>query len=148
MDYGTDPHDYLDEEILEYESDFRDIQNEKKYGMKRRGRYTMITKDLISHLMFVLEGSHLIVFWLDNDSVGENICFQILNMIKREKVECRSENVLRATFSSLAPLDILKCFDQLKLRPDFAKSQGCVARQEIDLRVGLAFTSFLTYQLK
>ena len=84
MGYETDPHDYLDEEVVEYESDFK----ERKSKMKRRNRSDIPTRDLISNLKYVLEGSHLIVLWLDNDSAGENICFQIMNMIEREKIDC------------------------------------------------------------
>ncbi|CAI2384000.1 unnamed protein product [Moneuplotes crassus] len=136
--YDLDPHNFLDDQLTDYPSDFKE--------RRRRGKFS--TSNIMENLEYVLSGSHLIIFWTDNDVAGENICFEVLKFIQKRRIECQFQNTLRAQFSSLSHIEIRESFDDLRYRPDKAKSMACHARDVIDLRVGIAFTTFLTYEIQ
>ena len=84
--------------------------------------------------------SHL-VLWLDCDREGENICFEVIRNVK--PVMSQPSGIWRARFSSLVPNDLVKAYEKLG-QPNENESKSVDARQEIDLKVGVAFTRFQT----
>ncbi|XP_021888952.1 DNA topoisomerase 3-beta isoform X1 [Carica papaya] len=85
--------------------------------------------------------SHL-VLWLDCDREGENICFEVIECAGFYTNDAR-RRVYRARFSSVTEKDILKAMDNL-VEPNKDEALAVDARQEIDLKVGVAFTRFQT----
>lgn len=81
-----------------------------------------------------------LVLWLDCDREGEAIAFEVLEV-------CRSANprlrVSRARFSALTAADLRRACATLT-SPNTHLSEAVLARSEIDLRIGAAFTRFLS----
>lgn len=87
---------------------------------------------------------NVLLLWLDCDLEGENIAYEVI------KVCCEANprlDVYRARFSALVERDI---FRTLKFpdRPNANMNDAVDARQEIDLRIGAAFTRFQTLRLQ
>lgn len=85
-----------------------------------------------------------LVLWLDCDREGENICFEVLQVVqgKRPRVQ-----VKRAHFSALTSRDLLHAVHNLQA-PNKRLSDAVEARQEMDLRVGAAFTRYQTVKFR
>ena len=84
-----------------------------------------------------------LVLWLDCDREGENIAFEVA------AVCCKAAprlNVLRAKFSAVSPGAVHTALATLR-PPDAALSDAVDARQEIDFRIGIAFTRWQTLAL-
>ncbi|KAK7280853.1 hypothetical protein RIF29_08385 [Crotalaria pallida] len=90
------------------------------------------------HLNQEARGCRYLVLWLDCDREGENICFEVL-----ESTGFNIRDTYRARFSSVTEKDVLKALDNLG-KPNRDESLAVDARQEIDLKVGVAFTRFQT----
>ncbi|KAI8379543.1 DNA topoisomerase [Radiomyces spectabilis] len=79
---------------------------------------------LVRHLQNEAKGVDYLVLWLDCDREGENICFEVMEntvpYMKPPSKGSKYNNVFRARFSAVD------------------------ARQEFDLKVGVAFTRFQT----
>lgn len=82
----------------------------------------------------------LLVLWLDCDSEGEKIAYDVMTVVKAAKQSIR---VKRAKFSSLTPRDLYHAVNNL-VQIDQRVVDMVSTRQEIDLRAGAAFTRFLT----
>ena len=96
---------------------------------------------LPAHLKAEAKGVSHLVLWLDCDREGENICFEVIRNVKPSL--SNPKNVWRAKFSSLVPSDLVKAYEHLGW-PNENEAQSVDARQEIDLKLGVAFTRFQT----
>ncbi|EPY19266.1 DNA topoisomerase III [Strigomonas culicis] len=85
-----------------------------------------------------------LVLWLDCDREGENICFEVIQVAAAQNSRL---DVKRARFSALTARDLFHAMRSLTL-PDRRLSEAVEARQEMDLRVGAAFTRFQTVKFK
>ncbi|KDP32568.1 hypothetical protein JCGZ_13118 [Jatropha curcas] len=94
------------------------------------------------HLSQEARGCGHLVLWLDCDREGENICFEVIECTGFHINDAR-RRVYRARFSSVAEKDILKAMGNL-IQPNRDEALAVDARQEIDLKVGVAFTRFQT----
>ncbi|CCW65644.1 unnamed protein product [Phytomonas sp. EM1] len=84
--------------------------------------------------------SSTLVLWLDCDREGENICFEVVQVAQRQNPRLVAK---RAHFSALTKRDLLYAVHHLK-QPDKKLSEAVEARQEMDLRIGAAFTRLQT----
>lgn len=93
------------------------------------------------------KGINSVILWLDCDREGENICFEVIKVIKLQmeapKSSSKKLNILRAKFSSVTASDIKKAMASLTF-PDENQAKAVDVRQELDLKIGCAFTRFQT----
>lgn len=96
------------------------------------------------HLKSIGGKAMQLILCLDNDREGENICFEVLKVLKPTlRSDCR---VRRARFSAVTKAEIQNAFRNLD-KPDQNLSDAVEARQELDLKIGVAFTRFQTAHL-
>jgi len=93
---------------------------------------------IVAHLRGEAKGCSHLVLWLDCDREGENICFEVMQCLHFSRSQ-----VLRAHFSSLVPEDLRRSMANLGV-PNEDEALAVDARQEIDLKCGVAFTRFQT----
>jgi len=98
-----------------------------------------------AHFQKEAKGCTYLVLWLDCDREGENICFEVMQNVvpNLSKLSSGEQQVWRAKFSSLAPVDLKKAMQTLG-SPNKNESDAVDARQEIDLKLGCSFTRFQT----
>ena len=85
-----------------------------------------------------------LLLWLDCDLEGENICFEVVDVCLKANPRL---DIYRARFSALIHRDIMRTL-RMPERPNKNMSDAVEARQEIDLRIGAAFTRFQTLRLQ
>ena len=102
---------------------------------------------VVKHLQDSARGANFIVLWLDCDREGENIAFEVLDcamhLMEGGGGSSHYDRVYRAYFSAINPSDIQKAYNALG-KPDKNQSLSVDARQELDLKVGVAFSRFQT----
>nr|BAA20009.1 topoisomerase-III [Homo sapiens] len=100
--------------------------------------------NMVKFLQVEGRGCDYIVLWLDCDKEGENICFEVLDAVLpvMNKAHGGEKTVFRARFSSITDTDICNAMACLG-EPDHNEALSVDARQELDLRIGCAFTSSL-----
>ena len=102
----------------------------------------------VKHLQSEAKGVDFIVLWMDCDREGENINFEVLSICQKfmnggDDDKSAYNRVYRAYFSAINPSDIKKAYQALG-KPDRNQSLSVDARQELDLKVGVAFSRFQT----
>ncbi|XP_063235537.1 DNA topoisomerase 3-alpha isoform X2 [Bacillus rossius redtenbacheri] len=85
-----------------------------------------------------------LIIWTDCDREGENIGFEIIDVCKAVKNNLR---IYRAKFSEITLQSVQRALQNLT-QPDERISVAVDVRQELDLRIGAAFTRFQTLRLK
>lgn len=97
-----------------------------------------------AHFQKEAKGCSYLVLWLDCDREGENICFEVMeNVVPNLSPLHGEQQVWRAKFSSLAPVDLKKAMNNLG-SPNEDEARSVDARQEMDLKLGCSFTRFQT----
>ena len=97
-----------------------------------------------SHLSSCAKGQDIICLWLDCDKEGENICYETLYYAFPYMNKRHYQQIYRAKFSSLTNNDLVNAFKNISELPNASESLSVDARQMIDLKIGVAFTRFLT----
>uniref|UniRef100_A0A8C7LLX3 DNA topoisomerase n=1 Tax=Oncorhynchus mykiss TaxID=8022 RepID=A0A8C7LLX3_ONCMY len=113
-------------------------------GQSVRFKMTSVCGHVMS-LDFIGKGCDYVVLWLDCDKEGENICFEVLDAIEpvMNRPYGSERTVYRAKFSSITDTDIWAAMNKLG-EPNRNEALSVDARQELDLRIGCAFTRFQT----
>ena len=90
------------------------------------------------------KGKDILCLWLDCDSEGENICYEVIYNSLPYLNKRNYQQIFRAKFSSLTKKDLKEAFDKISDYADKNVSLSVDARQVIDLKIGVSFTRFLT----
>ncbi|CAJ1349592.1 unnamed protein product [Effrenium voratum] len=94
---------------------------------------------VVEHIQELASTVDYLALWLDCDREGENICYEVMSLCGNVP----EENVYRAHFSALTQPEIKMAFQNLG-RPDKQMAMAVDARQELDLKIGVAFTRLMT----
>lgn len=123
---------------------------------RRAALYTAKTEKLLEenskinqlpqHLVTAAEGCRYLYLWLDCDREGENICFEVISILRSAGLFLQDESIYRAHFSALTQSALRAAYAKPR-RPNAAEAMAVDARQELDLKIGCSFTRFLTRQL-
>eukprot|EP00466_Bigelowiella_natans_P007193 jgi/Bigna1/57958/fgenesh1_pm.42_\ len=97
-------------------------------------------KNVERNLQIEARKAQWLVLWLDCDREGENIAFEVIQVCCSAN---RNLRISRAQFSSLIPADIWRAVRSLR-DPNENHSIAVDTRQELDLRLGAAFTRWQT----
>ena len=101
-------------------------------------------KSVSSALAYEAHGVDYVVLCLDCDREGENICFEVLSIIQ-SKLNPRygEQQIYRARFSAVTEADMRRAMNNLTV-PNKNEAMAVDVRQELDLKVGVAFTRYQT----
>ncbi len=97
----------------------------------------------MKHLEREAGGCDYLVLWLDCDREGENICFEVIRCTNKSMNRGSGQRIFRAKFSAVTPKDIERAMQSL-VEPNENESKAVEARQELDLKIGVAFSRFQT----
>eukprot|EP00980_Cylindrotheca_fusiformis_P023988 scaffold11292_cov116-Cylindrotheca_fusiformis.AAC.2 len=103
---------------------------------------------VLDHLRALSADADHLVLWLDCDPEGENIAHEVIAVTRRAfdtKNSANDDRIHRARFSAISPKSLRDAFASLE-KPDAALSRSVDARQELDLRIGVALTRLLTWK--
>jgi len=126
-DQRTDPRDYFSLPVT---------KKEESTTSKLR---------VVDHLKALAGDSDFLTLWLDCDAEGENIAHEVIAVCRRaifSKASSLGDDVTRihrAKFSAITPKALQDSFSSLE-EPDPHLSKSVDARQELDLRIGVALT--------
>ena len=100
---------------------------------------------MVRHLETESRGADYLILWLDCDREGENICFEVIEACSESMKPSSSSNrrILRAKFSAVTKESIERAMLTLG-EPNRNEALAVDARQELDLKMGIAFTRFQT----
>lgn len=103
------------------------------------------SRGTVRHLESAADGAHYLVLATDADREGENIAFEVLSIVQSRmaRLPAGERAIYRARFSAVAKADIVAALAAAGA-PNEAESQSVDARAEIDLKVGVAFSRFIT----
>lgn len=111
------------------------------------------SKSIVRHLEKEAVDCDYLILWLDCDREGENICFEVIRCVQdcmksavwraQTGSDEKQQTIFRAHFSALTTKDICVAMQNL-VSPNENESRAVEARQELDLRVGVAFSRFQT----
>ncbi|KAI9278245.1 DNA topoisomerase [Phascolomyces articulosus] len=96
---------------------------------------------LTQHLANEAKNVDVLILWLDCDREGENICFEVIGNCK--PFMNKPAQILRAKFSAITAEEVRRAMHNLGT-PNENEAKAVDARQELDLKVGVAFTRFQT----
>ena len=91
-----------------------------------------------------VRGAKMLIIWTDGDREGENIGMEIVDVCQAVN---RGVRVLRARFSEITRRSIENAMNGL-VGMNHNVSAAVDVRQELDLRIGAAFTRFQTLRLQ
>ncbi|CAB3229933.1 unnamed protein product [Arctia plantaginis] len=91
-----------------------------------------------------VRGCQGLIIWTDCDREGENIGFEIIDVCTAVKSNLR---IFRAKFSEITAVSVRRALQNLE-QPNKNISDAVDVRQELDLRIGAAFTRFQTLRLQ
>ncbi|GFO25569.1 DNA topoisomerase [Plakobranchus ocellatus] len=91
-----------------------------------------------------VRGCQSLVIWTDCDREGENIGYEVIHVCQAVKPNIK---VYRAKFSEITPQSVARAVNNLG-PPDPRINDAVDVRQELDLRIGAAFTRFQTLRLQ
>merc|ERR1719458_1644601 len=95
---------------------------------------------IVEHLQELAQESEYLALWLDCDREGENIGFEVISLCNEW---INYDNVYRAKFSALTAPELVNAYNNLD-RPDKYAAMSVDARQELDLKIGVAFSRLMT----
>ncbi|KAL1503141.1 hypothetical protein AB1Y20_011203 [Prymnesium parvum] len=96
---------------------------------------------VVQHLQREARGVAHLVLWLDCDREGENICFEVMHNVCALMARRAGQQVWRARFSAVSEPSFRAAMADLR-EPNEHEASAVDARQELDLRMGVAFTRF------
>lgn len=102
------------------------------------------SKDIEKTLIREAKTHNVLFLWLDCDLEGEAIAYEVIGVCTKANPRL---DIYRARFSALIPRDIFRTMNHPE-RPNAAMNDAVKARQEIDLRIGAAFTRWQTKRIQ
>lgn len=96
------------------------------------------------NLLHYCRNSDCLIIWTDCDREGENIGYEVIDVVRTVRPQIK---VFRAKFSEITGRSIFHAVSHL-VEPDHSSSLAVDVRQELDLRIGAAFTRFQTMYLQ
>eukprot|EP00392_Amoebophrya_sp_AT5.2_P018702 g19308.t1 len=108
----------------------------------RKMRVPEHMKEPDEHLQELAKECEYLALWLDCDREGENICYEVISLCREHFPTDGS--IYRAHFSAITEQEIWRSYEDLR-RPNKFLAMSVDARQELDLKVGIAFSTLLKW---